>query len=82
MEFYYNCTLAEKNNINNQIKKENVTISVEHKLGRVLEPIVETVCPNQFSVTEFIFLILGIISVFMNIVQLYCMYIFSKYLDS
>lgn len=84
MEFYYNCSTFKR-------KKETVVVqsptsekpitTETPSFENVFEPIVKTVYTEEFSAIELGNLIVSIISLSMNIIQLYCMYLFFKYLD-
>lgn len=88
MEFYYNCSSSKENkNTHPQTNSKNQTfqtIQTKHTQFKDdgLEPIVKTVYSNSFSLMELLILSVGIISLSMNIVQLYSMYLVSKYLDN
>lgn len=84
MEFYYNCSSSKQNkNTHPQTNLTNHTIQTKHDgFTDSVQPIVKTVYSNSFSVMELVILSVVIISLSMNIVQLYSMYLFSKYLDN
>lgn len=88
-EFYYNCTkrshkskqLAEKS----QAQTKNVTFGNSTDVTKIKlnpDPIVEIFHSNDESITNFGLLVLCSINMVTNMIQLYCMYLFSKYLDS
>lgn len=80
MEFYYNCSMPENNKVKNTEKPSKKIQTSEFKDS--VQPIVKTVYSNSLSIIEVVILAVGIICLLINIVQLYCMYRFSKYLDS
>lgn len=83
MEFYYNCSKFDQNwvqhseNINqtlqeNSLKPENVVNIDMPEFDKFSEPIVKTIYTEHFSAIELGILVVSIISLSINIIQLYC----------
>lgn len=90
-EFYFNCT-SSKHIYESQpfaVKLEtpskNTTFENSTDVKKIKlnpEPIVKIFQSNDDSITDFGLLVLCTINMVTNMIQLYCMYLFSKYLDS
>lgn len=90
MEFYFNCSssinMGKKIKTFDTNRTEIKAIPIKSlKLNSSSIPSsipVKTNYSNPITIIDLVNLAIGILSLATNMVQLYCMYLFSKYLDS
>lgn len=91
MEFYYNCSSIKQRK--SPSTKEPIQMELKNNFStenfnttKIQSDTFETVMTegflDKFSVLDFGILSINIFILWINIIQLYCMYLFSKYLDS
>lgn len=93
MEFYYNCSTSEHKQLQHPVEENRSQNVSNDKLNQqhfvqlnvseeFPDTIVKTVYTEHFSRLELSVLVISILSLSINIVHLYCMYLLFNYLES